>query len=86
MFYHDLDLKRFGKYLRNRRMELGLTQADIDQMTGMHEKSYGKIERGEVNPKASSIYKLEVVLDIKISDIYEQIRKEKNHQTSSPDG
>ncbi len=74
--YEDLSAELFGRYLRQRRDALGLTREEVAKRTGLSDKNLGKIERGEQYPVANTLYKLEPVLKIKISNIFEQIRKE----------
>lgn len=78
-----------GKRIKNRRLELNLTQSDIKQKTGISTGNLSDIERGRSAPSASALCELSYVLECsvdyilfgksrntdksKFSDIHEQL-------------
>jgi transcriptional regulator with XRE-family HTH domain len=67
-------LKKFGKMIRNKRIELGLSQEELGWRSGLHRTYIGMIERGEKNITLLNIEKLCNGLSIKISDIFRDFK------------
>ena len=84
-----MDTVELGKRIKNRRLELNLTQSDIKQKTGISTGNLSDIERGRSAPSASALCELSDVLECsvdyilfgksrntdksKLSDIHEQL-------------
>ncbi len=49
---------------------LGISRADLAQMTGVHYQTIGYIERGEYNPSLSLALKLAKALGVEVSEIF----------------
>jgi transcriptional regulator with XRE-family HTH domain len=80
--YKDLDGVLLGKYLRQRRQELNLTLDEVARRTGLNEKNLGRIERVGQIPSGNTLFKLERVYNMKISTLFERIRKETEESDS----
>lgn len=48
-------IKAFGKQLRKLRLEIGISQEELNFRTGLSKNMVGMIERGEVNPTLTTI-------------------------------
>jgi transcriptional regulator with XRE-family HTH domain len=59
-----------GLFLRKRREELGLTQAQVAERADTSEKHLGKLERGQRYPSGILLVKLLVALKVSILDIH----------------
>lgn len=66
----------FGKYIKNARKNLGITQEEAAYRANISTRSISRIENGEVDPMNYSIFQIEKALQINISTIYDRIRKE----------
>jgi len=65
----DHILSRFGKTLRELRMERGLSQEKLAEMAGLDRNYVGMIERGERNPAVVNIVWLAKALGVKPSEL-----------------
>lgn len=53
-----------GQRLREARTEIGFSQMDVAEITGIHFTNIAKIERGEANPSLITIIRIADALDI----------------------
>lgn len=60
-------LKHIGKKIYARRKELGLTQPELAQVTGMSQSGISKIERGETTPTVGNIQSIARALKTKFA-------------------
>jgi transcriptional regulator with XRE-family HTH domain len=49
---------RFARNLKNRRLELELSQEELAHLAGLHRTYIGGVERGERNPTIDSMERL----------------------------
>lgn len=63
----------FGKNVRRRRLELGLSQEGLAELCHFHRTYIGLIERGERNISLHNAYKLAKALNTSISKLTEEI-------------
>lgn len=61
--------KKVGKQIRRIRKEKGYTQEDIAYKSRMHVSTFGRIERGEINPPLQTLNKIAQALKIKTKEI-----------------
>lgn len=61
---------RFGRALRKRRLEIGLSQEELADRAGIHRTYVGDVERGERNIALQNIEKLAQALAIPISTLF----------------
>ena len=61
--------KRFLANLRARRLELGLTQADVADRLGIAQPSYAAIESGRRNPGLDVVERVALALDCDSADL-----------------
>ncbi len=59
--------QRFGRALKKRRMELGISQEELGERAGLHRTYIADIERGERNLALENIEKLARALELPIS-------------------
>ena len=62
-------VKEFGEMLRLKRKELGYSQESFATYVGIERGNYGKMERGLVNIKLETLYKLTNALNCEFEDI-----------------
>lgn len=62
-------LRRFGEAVRARRQELGLSQEQLAERSGLHRTYVGSLERGERNVALLNLYELAAALDMPIGDL-----------------
>jgi transcriptional regulator with XRE-family HTH domain len=67
-----------GKLLRRRRLEMGLTQAEMAWITKMSEEGYGMIERGERIPTTLTLSRIHNNTEISIDRIFKEIDRIEN--------
>jgi len=60
---------RFGKKLRNIRLELGYSQEELSFKTGLHRTYISSVERGKRNISLTNIKKLADALGLKMKDL-----------------
>ena len=59
-----LTMQELGRLIRLRRKELGMTQADVSQLTGFSMRLIGEIERGKERVGAEKLLMLLDVLNM----------------------
>jgi len=62
-------VKEFGELLRKKRKELGYSQENFAAYIGIERGNYGKMERGGVNIKLETLYKLTNALNCDFEEI-----------------
>lgn len=65
--------KLVGQRIRNYRIQLGLSQEKVAELSGCHPTYIGQVERGEKNATLESISKISSALDISLSKLFEKI-------------
>lgn len=59
----------FGHALRELRTERGWSQEELGHRSGLHRNYIGGIERGELNPSLTTLFKLAAALEVKASEL-----------------
>jgi transcriptional regulator with XRE-family HTH domain len=62
-------VKEFGEMLRLKRKAAGYSQENFAAYVGIERGNYGKMERGLVNIKLETLYKLTNALDCEFEEI-----------------
>jgi transcriptional regulator with XRE-family HTH domain len=62
--------KNFGKSVKGRRGQLGLSQDELAWRAGLHRTYISDVERGARNISLGTITKLAVALETKISSLF----------------
>ena len=62
-------VKEFGEMLRKQRKTAGYSQESFATYVGIERGNYGKMERGCVNIKLETLYKLANALNCEFEDI-----------------
>ncbi len=62
-------VKKFGEMLRSKRKEAGYSQESFAAYVGIERGNYGKMERGAVNIKLETLYKLANALNCEFEEI-----------------
>ena len=63
-----MDKKVIGEKIKNRRKQLKMTQFELAEKIGLHEKHISRIESGQNFPNLDSFFKILEILDLKMSD------------------
>ena len=64
---------KFGKRVRQKRLEMGFSQEKLAYKAGITSNYVGRIERGQVNPSLETMYKLSLALEVSLSWLVEKI-------------
>jgi len=74
IFVNDDDKKeflvRFGKNLRELRLQKGFTQEQLANELGVEISQISRIERGIINTSITSLYSLTKILNAEIKDFF----------------
>jgi len=62
-------VNEFGKMLRSKRKEKGYSQESFAAFVGIERGNYGKMERGCVNIKLETLYKLTNALNCEFEEV-----------------
>lgn len=72
--------KIVGQRIRNYRVELGLSQEKLAELSGCHPTYIGQLERGEKNATIESIEKISKALDIPMSKLFDSLGGKRNDE------
>lgn len=64
-----MDKRSLGLAVRQRRVELGLSQETLAESCGLHRTYVGSVERGERNVSIQNLIKLAYSLKCNVSDL-----------------
>lgn len=62
----------FGGAVRSKRSELGMSQEELADRSGLHRTYISDVERGTRNPSLESIRKLAVALELSVSALFQR--------------
>jgi putative transcriptional regulator len=62
--------ERLANKLKQRRAELGLTQAELAEKVGVTRKTVNTVENGVFTPSATLALKLAAVLDLTVEQLF----------------
>lgn len=65
--------KSIGQRIRNYRINLGLSQEKLAELSGCHPTYIGQLERGEKNATLESIEKVASALKVSLSTLFEKL-------------
>lgn len=80
-----MDLEKIGKFIKERRQELGLTQSQLANKFGITAKAVSKWECGQNAPDISFLNKLSEVLNVSINEILNGCKESEIPKTQSID-
>ncbi len=66
-------LIKFGQKIRERRIELGLSQEELASRAGFHRTYIGMVERAEKNITLENIEKMSKALKLNIDDLMKNL-------------
>ena len=67
------DLQKFSKHLKALRLDHNLTQLELAEILDMSPNFIGMIERGERNTTVENVFKIARVLNVKPSNLFEEL-------------
>lgn len=59
--------KELGKSIKEKRIQLGLTQLQVAEKANIQNATLSKIENGKLNPSIQQIEKLSLILNLNIT-------------------
>jgi transcriptional regulator with XRE-family HTH domain len=66
--------KKIGERLKFIRLERGLTQENLAELSDLHRTYIGSVERGERNITVKNLYKILIAVDYSLSDFFETFK------------
>lgn len=64
--------KHFGLFVKKKRLELDLSQADLAAMIGNNYQNISRLERGEISPTLYWCYKLAEAFEMDLADLIKE--------------
>ncbi|MGM9599437.1 MAG: helix-turn-helix domain-containing protein [Faecousia sp.] len=61
-----------GQRIKNYRLQLGLSQEKVAELSGCHPTYIGQVERGEKNATLESVEKISVALGVPLSKLFDK--------------
>jgi transcriptional regulator with XRE-family HTH domain len=77
--------ERFGKRLREVRMEAGLKQGQVARAVDVDSKHISRLERGKVNPSFEILFQLATTLRVSAAVLFDFDRSETSSRTVEKD-
>lgn len=68
---------RIGKQLKNCRLEKGLSQYRLSDISGVPRITIIRIERGEVDPRISTLGRISKALGVEVGDFFKKTKEDK---------
>lgn len=78
-------LKILGERIRNLRKNRNWSQEDLAHQAGITRSFLGEVERGERNPKTTTLEKIAHGLDISLEELFRCVQPFQPHQNSTKD-
>lgn len=67
---------RFGRTVRALREKAGYSQESFADAAGVHRTAMGNLERGEVDPRLSTMVKVAKGLELSLSELFQAVEKD----------
>jgi len=67
-------LRKLGARIRRRRLHLGLSQEELAARAGLHRNAIGNLERGEFDPKATTLLRVARALEVSPGSLLSGLR------------
>lgn len=61
--------KKFGQFVKKKRLDLNLSQAELADRIGNNYQNISRLERGEISPTLFWCYKLAGAFDIPLTEL-----------------
>lgn len=71
-----INLDKFGKFLKNRRESIKLTQIEASNLMDINKSTLWRLENGYISPSFETILKISKVYKINTNDIIEQLNND----------
>ena len=69
---HEKFLKLVGENIREAREKKGYSQRELSDITDTGKNQLGRIERGEVNARISTLYEIASILEMDVRDFFKK--------------
>ena len=76
--------KILGQRIRNHRIQQGLSQEKLAELSGCHPTYIGQLERAEKNATVESIAKISIALNVPMSKLFENLGSQANNGNDVP--
>lgn len=80
----DVYKKYLGIHLRNKRLEIGMTQDELEEKAGLSETVISKIENSERLPSSYTLYLITSAMRISIDQLNQDIARSIHEETNKP--
>lgn len=71
----DVYSVEYGNFIKERRLNLGLTQEEVANELGISQVAYGRYELGTREPKLHLLIKIADVLDFDLNEYFNRYKK-----------
>ena len=76
--------KNVGQRIRSYRLQLGLSQEKVAELSGCHPTYIGQVERGEKNATLESIEKIAAAIKLPLSKLFDKMENAADESTDIP--
>ena len=76
--------KIVGQRIRSYRLQLGLSQEKVAELSGCHPTYIGQVERGEKNATLESIEKIAAAIEVSLSELFDKLGSSPNESEDIP--
>ncbi len=78
--------KVFGKVVRKRRREMGLSQEDLGYLSGLHRTYISEIERGLKSSSLRAVVSIAAALEVPVSTLMRETEKQLANELIASEG
>lgn len=76
--------KTIGQRIRSYRLQLGLSQEKVAEISGCHPTYIGQVERGEKNATLESIEKIASAIQVPLSKLFDKMEASADEKADIP--
>lgn len=75
--------EQYGAYIREKRIEKGMTQADVAKKLGISQQAYSRYERGDREPSLKFIVDIAQAIDFNAGEFFSKAQEDQDESQTN---